>query len=396
MQIELINIDLITPYENNAKEHPKEQIEQIKKSIIEFGNNDPIAIDENNIIIEGHGRFMALQELGYKEIECVVLKGLTEEQKNAYRLVHNKLTMNSDFDLRKLEEELNNINAIDMQQYDFDFKEIEKELSKLNDSEQEIEDDDFNIDEALDNVEEPTTKQGQIYRLGNHYLMCGDSTKEEDVLKLMQGDKVDLLLTDPPYNVDYEGTAGKIQNDNMKDSDFREFLEKAFYNANEVMKEGASFYIWHADSEGYNFRGACRSIGWNVRQCLIWNKNTLVIGRQDYQWKHEPCLYGWKDGASHNWYSDRAQTTVLDFNKPLKSELHPTMKPLDLFGYLVKNSTKNNDKILDLFGGSGTSLIVAEQTNRQCYTMEYDPKYCDVIISRWEQLTGKKAELINE
>lgn len=227
--------------------------------------------------------------------------------------------------------------------------------------------------------------------------MCGDSTKEQDVLKLMQGKKADLFLTDPPYNVDYTGKtedALKIDNDDMEDEDFREFLRKAFTCANNVMVEGASFYIWHAHSEGYNFRGACHDIGWRVRQCLIWAKNSMVMGRQDYQWKHEPCLYGWKDGASHRWYSDRTQTTLLNFDRPTKNDLHPTMKPLDLFGYLVQNSSRKGESVLDLFGGSGTTLIVCEKTERKCFTMELDPKYCDVIIKRWETLTGGKAVLV--
>ena len=210
--------------------------------------------------------------------------------------------------------------------------------------------------------------------------------------------QANLLVTDPPYNVDYEGKTKdslKIKNDNMGDNQFKQFLTDSFSNANEVMKEGASFYIWHADSEGYNFRSACKDVSWKVRQCLIWNKNTMVMGRQDYQWKHEPCLYGWKDGASHNWYSDRKQTTVLEFNKPSKSELHPTMKPLDLFAYQMKNSTAKGDIVLDLFGGSGTTLMVSEQLDRNAYIMELDPRYVDAIINRWETMTGSKGVLLN-
>lgn len=209
--------------------------------------------------------------------------------------------------------------------------------------------------------------------------------------------KVDLLITDPPYNVDYEGKtedALTIENDSMSNDDFREFLFLAFNAADSVMKEGAAFYIWHADSEGYNFRGACFDNGWQVRQCLIWNKNCMVMGRQDYQWKHEPCLYGWKSGAAHSWYNDRSQTTVMDFNKPSRNGEHPTMKPVELFAYQINNSSKEHDVVLDIFGGSGTTLIACEQLNRSCYTMELDPKYCDVIIKRWENLTGEKATLI--
>ena len=212
----------------------------------------------------------------------------------------------------------------------------------------------------------------------------------------MNGVKVDLLITDPPYNVNYEGGNGlKIKNDHMGNDDFRKFLTDAFSTADSVMKEGAVFYIWHADSEGYNFRGACFDNNWKVRQCLIWNKNSMVMGRQDYHWKHEPCLYGWKDGASHLWASDRKQTTILDFDKPTKNAEHPTMKPVKLFDYQIKNNTKKDDIVLDLFGGSGTTLIACEQNGRISYNMELDPKYIDVIIDRWEQYTGEKAILLN-
>ena len=221
--------------------------------------------------------------------------------------------------------------------------------------------------------------------------MCGDSTDAGTVALLMDGKKADLYITDPPYNVDYHGTAGKIQNDNMDDGKFREFLTAAFFSAKTVMKEGAVFYIWHADSQGYNARAACYDAGLTVRQCLIWAKNTLVMGRQDYQWKHEPCLYGWKDGASHLWASDRKQTTVLTFDRPTKSTEHPTMKPVKLFDYQIQNNTKGEDAVFDGFAGSGTTVVACEQNGRIAYLMELDPKYCDVIVRRWEALTGEKA-----
>lgn len=227
--------------------------------------------------------------------------------------------------------------------------------------------------------------------------MCGDSTKADNVAALMGGELADMLLTDPPYNVAYQGgTKDKltIMNDKQEDDAFRQFLKDAFGACDANMKPGAAFYIWHADSEGYNFRGACRDVGWKVRECLIWNKNSLVLGRQDYQWKHEPCLYGWKEGAPHNWYSDRSQTTVLDFNRPTRSEEHPTMKPVELFAYLVQNSSKRKDIVLDTFGGSGTSVIACEQLGRKCCTMELDPHYCDVILTRWEVFTGETAKKI--
>ena len=210
----------------------------------------------------------------------------------------------------------------------------------------------------------------------------------------MDGAKADIIVTDPPYNVDYEGTAGKIQNDNMEDAKFREFLKDAFVTADHVLKPGGAVYIWHADSEGFNFRAACKDAGWTVRQCLIWNKNALVMGRQDYQWKHEPCLYMWKDGAAHFWNSDRSQTTVIDCEKPKKNDLHPTMKPIKLFDYLIQNSSRKGETVLDMFGGSGTTVIACEQDGRTARVMELDPRYVDAILNRYEEFTGEKPQLV--
>lgn len=417
MQIELINIDEIIPYENNAKLHPKEQIEQIKKSILEFGNNDPIAIDKNNVIVEGHGRLLALKELGYEEIEVIKLGHLTEEQRKAYTLIHNKLTMNTDFDIEILESELAAINIIDMNDFDFDL-DIEIEESTI--------EDDYDVEEKLEEIEEPKSKYGDIYKLGKHRLMCGDSTSFEDVKKLMNEDKADLLLTDPPYNVNISNSDGMtIENDNMSDENFKQFLNAAFKNASASLKKGGAFYIWHGDSETVNFRNSCEDNELSVRQCLIWVKNGFNFGRQDYKWKHEPCLYGWKEGSSHYFIdeynnptviedeinidllkkdelkklveellSDRVPTTIIHEDKPLKNDKHPTMKPINLLSLQIKNSSKKEEIVLDLFGGSGSTLISCEQLNRKCYMMEYDPKYVDVIIDRWETLTGQKAVLI--
>ena len=385
LKIEYANINDLKKYHKNAKKHPKEQVNRIANSIKEFGMCDPIGVwGKDNLIIEGHGRLMALKKLGYTEAPIIRLDHLSEEQRKAYTLAHNK-SAESEWDFEILSDELKSIVDIDMMDFGFDLSLDEEELKVIEDEIPEI-------------PVEPKAKYGDIYQLGNHRLMCGDATVLEDVRTLMNDNKADLLLTDPPYNVDYEGKTKdslKIKNDNMGDNQFKQFLTDSFSNANEVMKEGASFYIWHADSEGYNFRKACKDVSWKVRQCLIWNKNAMVMGRQDYQWKHEPCLYGWKDGASHNWYSDRKQTTVLEFNKPSKSELHPTMKPLDLFAYQMKNSTAKGDIVLDLFGGSGTTLMVSEQLDRNAYVMELDPRYVDAIINRWETMTGSKGVLVN-
>jgi len=316
---------------------------------------------------------------------------LTPAQKKAYILADNRLAEDAEWnmDLVKIElQELQDLN-FDLELTGFDMDEID-----LDDESGEAQDDDFEVVPP----EEPKSKLGDIYQLGRHRLMCGDSTDKETVAKLMGDQRVDLFITDPPYNVDYEGATKeklKIKNDSMADDVFRKFLVDAFAAADNVMKQGAVFYIWHSDSEGYNFRGACFDIGWQVRQCLIWNKSALVMGRQDYQWKHEPCLYGWKPGASHLWASDRKQTTVFNFDKPNRNKEHPTMKPIPLFDYQIQNNTKSEDIVLDTFAGSGTTIMVCEQNGRNAYCMELDPKYIDVIINRWEIFTGEKAVKMN-
>lgn len=251
-------------------------------------------------------------------------------------------------------------------------------------------------DLSYEEIEEPITKPGDVWILGKQRLMCGDSAQKEDVMHLMNNQDADMLLTDPPYNVDYVGKTSealKIKNDNMSDNQFYEFLKKVFENMYSVTKEGASIYVFHADTEGLNFRKAFKDAGYKLAECLIWKKDCFVMGRQDYQWQHEPILYGWKEGAAHHFINDRTQSTILEFDRPRQSSLHPTMKPIDLVARLLKNSSKENDKILDLFGGSGSTIIAAEQLNRNCYTMELDPKYCDVIVKRWESLTNKEAIL---
>lgn len=664
-----IKIEDLIPYGNNPR-HNEEAVPDVAESIRQCGDLDPIEVDENNVILSGHTRLLALRQQGFTETDVIRYTGLTEEQKKKYRLLANKTGEKATWDLEKLAEELDDL---DFDGFDFGF---DLDLENI-EEEPEVYDDDYDPKPP----EDPKSKRGDIYKLGRHRLMCGDSTSVTDVEALCGGRKIDLLLTDPPYNVNYEGGTGmKIQNDNMEDEQFRQFLRDAFLTADTVMKPGAAFYIWHADSEGYNFRGACHDIGWKVRQCLIWAKNTLVMGRQDYQWKHEPCqpagtmvwtpsgkkpieelndgdrvisfdtvggavrgykdgyeiktasrhydgilygikadgkqtwatdnhefsvrfnhdtaevwstylmvnekgwwrvgvtrtydargfglkhrfdqehataawiistfgnqadaqmgeqllackygipytywnvsrgqsdeynvrtekqiewlysnldleemrkraelllanygrsikfplvsekvkadrfsrrvtakinacniipglmmvpipkehyegtrtfewatieavdhkehhgkvyslavakhhhyiadgivthncLYGWKEGASHNWYSDRKQTTLLEFDRPTKSELHPTMKPVPLFDYQIKNSSRKGDAVLDLFGGSGTTMVACEQDGRDAFLMELDPRYVDVIIDRFEKLTGQKAELLNK
>lgn len=346
----------------------------------------PIIVDENGVILAGHTRYKALLKLGREVVECIVKDGLTEEQKKKYRLLDNKTNELAEWDLDLLAFELDGL--------DFGDLELDWGVEDIFETTEVIEDDVPEVDE----VNEPITKPGDIWQLGRHRLMCGDSTKAEDVARLMDGSSADLLLTDPPYNVEYTGKtkdALTIENDSMDDASFRVFLRDAFEAADGNMKPGAAFYIWHADSEGYNFRGACHDIGWKVRQCLIWAKNAMVLGRQDYQWKHEPCLYGWKEGAGHYWGSDRKQTTILEYDKPQRNGEHPTMKPIPLFAYQIENSTRPGDIVLDLFGGSGTTIIACEQLGRSGYLCELDPRYCDVIIKRWEEFTGEKAVKIN-
>lgn len=384
LKIEYLPVKALKPYERNARKHQNEDVTAIVASIRDFGFDDPIGIwSDKNIIVEGHGRLLAAKKLGMKEVPCIRLDHLSDEQRRAYALAHNRTAELSVWNDELLNLELGDITDIDMEELGFN---LEDPLAEA-----EAVDDDYDIELP----EEPKAKRGDIWQLGRHRLMCGDSTMLDEVQMLTDGAKVDLFLTDPPYNVNYEGTAGKIQNDSMKDDAFRQFLTDAFTNAAMVMKPGASFYIWHADSEGYNFRQACKNAGWTVRQCLIWNKNSLVLGRQDYQWKHEPCLYGWKEGAGHQWHNDRKQTTVLDFDRPKKNAEHPTMKPVPLFDYEICNSTKEGDIVLDLFGGSGTTIMACEQDGRSGYLMELDPKYVDVIVDRWEKFTGERAVLLN-
>lgn len=421
MEILEKNIAELKEYENNPRQNDG-AVEAVAESIKQFGFKVPIIIDKNTVIICGHTRKKAAERLGLSTVPCVIADDLTPEQIKAFRLADNKTAELAEWDFEALEKELAELTAfdVDMSAFGFDESIFEEDFTK------EISEDNFDVEEEIKAIEEPTTKRGEVWKLGNHRLICGDSTDGRIIKSLLDGRKVDLLLTDPPYNVAYESSNGlTIANDNMSDTAFYEFLKSSFTVADESMREGAAFYIWHADSEGLNFRSACKYAGWKVRQCLIWNKNALVLGRQDYQWKHEPCLYGWKDGAAHYFTDSRIETTVIEdkpnINKMSKQELkeyikellkrepastvieedkpsrsvdHPTMKPIKLIGYQISNSSRKGEIVLDLFGGSGSTLIACEQLDRVCYMCELDPRYCDVIIKRWENLTGQKAERI--
>lgn len=384
MEIVNKNIEEIKMYENNPRNNDG-AVEYVANSIKEFGFKVPIVLDKNNVIVAGHTRYKAAKLLKITEIPCIIADDLSDEQVKAFRLIDNKAAELASWDIDLLNLELENIQDIDMELFDFQISNI---LDNVVDDEYEVE-----------LPEDPKTKTGNIYKLGNHYLMCGDSTNTDDVKKLMNNQLADLIVTDPPYNVNYEGKTGdnlKIMNDNMENNQFYSFLESAFINLYESIKDGGSIYVFHADTEGLNFRKAMMSSGFKLAECLVWVKNAFVMGRQDYHWKHEPVLYGWKPGASHYFINDRSQSTVLEFDKPIRNEEHPTMKPIDLIAYLINNSSKKDEIVLDLFGGSGTTMIACEQTNRKAFIMELDPRYCDVIVDRWEKFTNQKAELINE
>ena len=389
-QLEVIQIDALIPYARNSRTHSDAQVAQIASSIKEFGFTNPVLIDGGGGIIAGHGRVLAARKLGMSEVPCIRLEHLTDAQKRAYVIADNRLALNSGWDTEMLKVEFSDLQELgfDLELTGFDLDEIKELLAPV--GTEGLTD----PDDAPPLPETPRTVPGDIWVMGRHRLLCGDSTSMDDLAKLCEGQLVDMWLTDPPYNVAYEGKtkdALKIKNDEMGDDQFRQFLRDAYTAADTVMKPGAVFYIWHADSEGYNFRGAAKDAGWTVRQCLIWKKSSMVMGRQDYHWKHEPCLYGWKEGASHLWAADRKQTTILEFEKPSRNGEHPTMKPVALFEYQLLNNTKGGDQVLDSFGGSGTTLIAAEKNGRVARIMELDPKYCDVIVKRWQDFTGKIA-----
>lgn len=377
-EIKVVAIDAIRPYGNNPRDNAP-AVPAVVKSIERFGFRNPILVDGDGVIIEGHTRRLAALKLGMKEVPVVYATDLAPDEVDALRVVDNKTAELADWDMDKLAEEMAALPDFPFGDFGFDMGDF---LHTGTGGGMTDADDVPDVDAA----EPVRSRRGEVYELGAHRLLCGDSTVAEDVRRVCADGEADLWLTDPPYNVDYHGSDGAtIMNDSMSDGKFREFLRAAFANAERAMKPGASAYIFHADSEGYNFRGACHDVGLRVRQCLVWKKDSLVLGRQDYQWIHEPCLYLWKEGAGHQWYADRKQTTVLEFDKPKRSDLHPTMNPVALVEYLMGNSSKKGDVVLETFGGSGTTLIAAEQTGRVCRCVELDPHYCDVIRRRWAE-----------
>ena len=388
-EMQLVAIQKLVPYINNARTHSPEQIKKLRSSLREFGFINPVIIDRDYGVIAGHGRILAAKEEGIKEVPCVFADHLTEAQKKAYIIADNRMAMDAGWDEELLRVEIEALQGMDFAPLLTGFD--EKELAALFDDGAEAKDDDFDVDEEL---EKPVfSKTGDVWTLGRHRLVCGDSTKAETYETLMQGKKANLVVTDPPYNVNYEGSAGKIKNDNMAAEKFYQFLLDAFTNMEKVMAEDASIYVFHADTEGLNFRRAFTDAGFYLSGCCIWKKPSLVLGRSPYQWQHEPVLYGWKKNGKHQWYSDRKQTTIWEFEKPRKNADHPTMKPIPLLAYPITNSSMSNTLILDPFGGSGSTLIVCEQTDRSCCTIELDEKYCDVIVKRYVELKGSAEDV---
>jgi len=383
-EMKLVPIDKLVPYVNNARTHSAEQINKLRSSLREFGFINPVIIDGNFGIIAGHGRVMAAKEEGIKEVPCVLVDYLTEAQKKAYILADNRFALDAGWD-----EELLKLEIESLQGADFDVSLTgfdQTEIDKLFDVGQDVKDDDFDVEEEL--KKPAMTRLGDLWILGNHRLYCGDSTKKETYDILMDGKKANLVVTDPPYNVNYEGNAGKIKNDNMTNDAFYQFLFDSFLNMEKVMADDASIYVFHADTEGLNFRKAFSDAGFYLSGTCIWKKQSLVLGRSPYQWQHEPVLFGWKKKGKHQWYTGRKESTIWEFDKPKKNADHPTMKPVPLIAYPIMNSSMSNCIVLDPFGGSGSTLIACEQTKRICYIVELDEKYCDVIVKRFIEQAG--------
>ena len=392
MIIEKINLEQLIPADYNPRRDLQpgdSEYEKIKRSLEEFGYVDPVIWNRTTgRVVGGHQRLKVLASMGRTEVECVVVE-LDEEKEKALNVALNKIS--GDWDKEKLAVLMTDLDAadFDVSLTGFDAAEID-DLFKdtLRDG---VEDDDFDVDEELQNP--PITMQGDIWLLGRHRLVCGDSTKKETFDKLMEDKKANLVVTDPPYNVDYEGSAGKIKNDNMANDTFYQFLLDAFKNTEDALAKDGSIYVFHADTEGLNFRRAFEEAGFYLSGTCIWKKQSLVLGRSPYQWKHEPILFGWKKKGRHRWYSDRKQSTIWEFDKPKRNADHPTMKPIALIAYPIMNSSLTNSIVLDPFGGSGSTLIASEQTDRICYMIELDEKFCDVIAKRYIEQVGTDEDV---
>ena len=385
----MINTKELVPYVNNARTHSPEQINKLRSSLREFGFVNPIIIDKDKTVLAGHGRLMAAKEEGIEEVPCVLVDYLTEAQKKAYILADNRYAEDAGWDEEMLRLEIEALEGMDFNLGLTGFD--EDEIADLFDTDNtsDVEDDDFDLEEALEQA--AFVKQGDIWTVGRHRLMCGDATKKEDVEKLMEDKKANLVVTDPPYGVSFKSSDGlSIKNDNLKEGEFYNFLLSAFKNMADFLEKGGSAYVFHADTEGLNFRKAFIDAGFHLSGCCIWVKNSLVLGRSDYQWQHEPVLYGFLKNGKHYWSKNagRKQTTIWNFDKPKKNSNHPTSKPLDLLSYPIGNSSHENAIVIDTFGGSGSTLMACERTNRICNTMELDEKYASVILRRYVEDTG--------
>ena len=392
MVIEKKNTADLLPADYNPRKDLKPgdpEYEKLKRSLEQFGYVEPVIWNKaTGRVVGGHQRLKVLIDMGITEVECVVVD-LPEDKEKALNIALNKIS--GDWDKDKLAVLIADLQgtAFDVSLTGFDAAEID-DLFKdtLKDG---VKDDNFDVDAEL--KEPPITKPGDIWTLGRHRLVCGDSTRPETFDLLMAGAKANLVITDPPYNVNYEGSAGKIQNDNMGNEAFYEFLLAAFQNTAAIMADDASIYVFHADTEGLNFRRAFADAGFYLSGCCIWKKQSLVLGRSPYQWQHEPVLYGWKKGGKHQWYTGRKETTIWEFDKPKKNGDHPTMKPIPLLAYPIMNSSMSNTLVVDPFGGSGSTLIACEQTDRSCNTIELDPKFCDVIVKRYIEQVGSSEKV---
>ena len=393
--MQLVAVGKLIPYVNNARTHSPEQLTKLRSSLREFGFINPVIIDREFNVIAGHGRIAAAKEEGMEEVPCVFVDYLTEAQKKAYILADNRMALDAGWD-----EELLRIEIESLQGADFDVSLTgfgEDELADLfaGDEEKDVKDDGFDLSAALERA--AFVERGDIWTVGRHRLVCGDATSAEDVAALMDGKKANLIVTDPPYNVAFKSGSGlSIQNDSMENGEFYTFLYNSFSQMAAHLEKGGAAYVFHADTEGLNFRKAFVDAGFHLAGVCIWVKNSLVLGRSDYQWQHEPVLYGFLKNGKHPWYSDRKQTTIWNYDKPKRNKNHPTSKPLDLLGYPISNSSQENAIVIDTFGGSGSTMMACEQTNRICCMMELDEKYASVILRRYVEDTGDSENVYVE